>query len=66
MITDYEKMVLRAAAKASLETGAPITTHTDRGTMGPDQQQYLTEQGVPAAPDHHRSLAAARAITSTT
>ncbi|HTO54088.1 MAG TPA: phosphotriesterase-related protein [Myxococcota bacterium] len=48
VITEYEKTVLRAAAKASIETGAPITTHTDRGTMGPDQQKYLTDQGVPA------------------
>jgi len=47
VITDYEKMVLRAAAKASIATGAPITTHTDRGTMGPDQLEYLVGQGVP-------------------
>ena len=47
MITDYEKVVLSAAAKASVATGAPITTHTDRGTMGPDQQQFLVEKGVP-------------------
>ena len=33
-ITDYEKTILLAAAKASVETGAPITTHTDQGTMG--------------------------------
>ena len=56
MITDYEKVVLTAAAKASVATGAPITTHTDRGTMGPDQQQFLVEQGRPPAPDHHRPL----------
>ncbi len=48
VITDYEKTVLKAAAKASLETGAPITSHTDRGTMGPEQQKLLTDLGVPA------------------
>lgn len=48
VITDYEKTVLTAAAKASVATGAPITTHTDRGTMGPEQQKFLTDHGVPA------------------
>ena len=47
-ITDYEKQILVAAAKASVETGAPITTHTDQGTMGDEQQRILTEHGVPA------------------
>ena len=47
-ITDYEYDVLRAAALASCETGAPITTHTDQGTMGVEQQRFLMEQGVPA------------------
>ncbi|MBW2424847.1 MAG: phosphotriesterase [Deltaproteobacteria bacterium] len=47
-ITAYERTILEAAAKASLETGAPITTHTNEGTMGPEQQAILVEQGVPA------------------
>ena len=47
-ITDYEKTILLAAAKASVATGAPITTHTDQGTMGDLQQKLLTELGVPA------------------
>ncbi len=47
-ITDYEKSVMRAAVKASVATGAPITTHTDRGTMGPEQQALMT--GAGAAP----------------
>jgi phosphotriesterase-related protein len=47
-ITDYEYEVLEAAAIASVETGAPITTHTDQGTMGEEQQQFLTGKGVPA------------------
>ena len=47
-ITDYERNILLAAAKASVETGAPITTHTDEGTMGDEQQRILTGHGVPA------------------
>jgi phosphotriesterase-related protein len=47
-ISDYEKTILKAAAIASVETGAPITTHTDEGTCGDLQQQILTEGGVPA------------------
>lgn len=45
-ITDYEQTVMRAAAKASLATGAPITTHTDRGTMGPEQQTLMIGAGA--------------------
>jgi phosphotriesterase-related protein len=47
-ITDYEYEVLEAAAVAAVETGVPITTHTDQGTMGEEQQQFLTDKGVPA------------------
>jgi phosphotriesterase-related protein len=47
-ITEYERNVLRAAAIASNETGAPITTHTDQGTMGDAQQAELVALGVPA------------------
>jgi phosphotriesterase-related protein len=47
-ITDYEYEVLEAAALAAVETGAPITTHTDQGTMGEEQQKFLTGKGVPA------------------
>ncbi|MCP5056105.1 MAG: phosphotriesterase [bacterium] len=46
-ITPYERNVLLAAAKASVATGAPITTHTDEGTMGDEQQRILVENGVP-------------------
>jgi len=46
-ITDYEKMVLQAAATASLETGVPITTHTD-AILGDQQIAILTGHGVPA------------------
>lgn len=47
-ITDYERAILAAAARASVETGAPITTHTDQGSLGDEQQRILTEAGVPA------------------
>lgn len=47
-ITEYETDVLTAAAIASVETGAPITTHTDQGTMGEEQQAFLVERGVAA------------------
>jgi phosphotriesterase-related protein len=47
-ITPYEYDVLEAAALAAVETGAPITTHTDQGTMGEEQQAFLVEKGVPA------------------
>lgn len=46
-ITDYERQVLHAAAIASTATGAPITTHTEQGTMGEEQQRILVNHGVP-------------------
>ena len=47
-ISEYERMLLEAAAMAARETGAPITTHTDDGVCGDEQQRILTELGVPA------------------
>jgi phosphotriesterase-related protein len=47
-MSDYERQIFEAAAKASVATGAPITTHTDSGTVGDVQQRLLTELGVPA------------------
>lgn len=35
-----------AAAQAQLETGVPILTHCDRGTMGMEQAQLLLSRGV--------------------
>lgn len=46
-VTDYERTVLQAAAIASCATGASITTHTEQGTLGDDQQRILTAHGVP-------------------
>jgi len=45
--TPFEKMVFRAAAKASLVTGAPITTHTD-AVLGDVQLDMLRALGVPS------------------
>ena len=45
-ITPPEEKVLRAAAGAHLATGAPITTHTERGTMALEQVAILRKKGV--------------------
>jgi predicted metal-dependent phosphotriesterase family hydrolase len=45
-ITDVEERVLRAAAQAHRATGAPISTHTDKGTMALEQIAILREEGV--------------------
>lgn len=45
-ITAVEERVLRAAARAHLATGAPISTHTDKGTMALEQIAILREEGV--------------------
>jgi len=47
-MSEYEQQIFEAAAKASVATGAPITTHTDQGSVGDVQQRFLTERGVPA------------------
>lgn len=45
-ISSCEEAVLRAAAQASKETGVSIITHTEGGTMGPEQAELLTAEGV--------------------
>src|SRR5579864_321597 len=45
-ITPYEENTLRAAARASKRTGAPITTHTEEGTMGREQLAIFASEGV--------------------
>ena len=47
-MSDYERTVFEAAARAAVLTGAPITTHTDEGTIGDVQQGVLIAAGVPA------------------
>jgi phosphotriesterase-related protein len=48
-ITPPEEKVIRAAARAHLATGAPITTHTERGTMAVEQVGILRGEGVEPA-----------------
>jgi phosphotriesterase-related protein len=42
----YERTIFEAAARAAVATGAPITTHTDQGTLGDVQQKLLVDAGV--------------------
>lgn len=41
-----EQKALTAAARASKATGVPITTHTQEGTMGPEQLDIFEKEGV--------------------
>ena len=45
-ITDNERKALQAAARASNATGVPITTHTEEGSMGPEQLEIFESEGV--------------------
>ncbi|MGO8880771.1 MAG: phosphotriesterase [Desulfomonilaceae bacterium] len=45
-ITDYEKLMLNAAARVQKETDVPIITHTQEGTMGPEQAEFLITAGA--------------------
>jgi len=45
-ISPYEENVLHAVARASVQTGVPITTHTDEGTMGREQLDIFAAEGV--------------------
>ncbi|MEH7112495.1 phosphotriesterase-related protein [Neobacillus niacini] len=45
-ITDYEKVFFKAAVRVQKETGIPIITHTQYGTMGPEQAELLVNEGA--------------------
>ncbi|RSK27351.1 phosphotriesterase [Bacillus sp. HMF5848] len=45
-ITPYELMFFKAAARAQKETGITILTHTQEGTMGPEQAELLISLGA--------------------
>lgn len=47
MLDEAGRRLLRIAAAAYRETGAPIITHTTAGTMGPEQVGFLVDHGVP-------------------
>ena len=44
--TSCEEALFRAAAQASRETGIPIMTHTEDGTLGPEQADLLISEGA--------------------
>lgn len=46
VITDKEHRAIEAAARAHLDSGVPISTHCDKGTMGVAQLKELTSYGV--------------------
>lgn len=48
-VMPVEEKAIRAAARAHRETGLPITTHTEAGTIADRQLDLLAEEGV--APD---------------
>lgn len=48
-ITDYEAMFFRAAASVQQKTGIVILTHTQEGTMGPEQAKLLLDHGADPA-----------------
>ena len=45
-ISPYEEKVLKAAARVQKATGVPILTHTEAGTMGPEQVDILVAEGA--------------------
>ena len=45
-ILKEEEKVFRAAARAHLETGVPISTHATLGTMGREQVELFKQEGV--------------------
>ncbi|MBU8908046.1 phosphotriesterase family protein [Desertibacillus haloalkaliphilus] len=48
-ITSYERMFFKAAARVQQEIGITIVTHTQEGTMGPEQAELLVELGADPA-----------------
>jgi phosphotriesterase-related protein len=69
VVSDYEKKLVTAGARAARETGVPIISHTENATCGHDQIDLVTAEGVAAErllvghsdgiddPEYHRSLA---------
>ncbi len=51
-VSDYERKLLTAAARAAKRCDVPLISHTQEGTCGPDQIEIITSEGVPA----HRLL----------
>jgi phosphotriesterase-related protein len=51
-VSDYERKLLTAAARAARRCDVPLISHTQEGTCGPEQIEIITAEGVPA----HRLL----------
>ena len=45
-IAPMEEILFKAAARAQKETGCAIITHTQKGTMGPEQAELLISCGA--------------------
>lgn len=46
-VSDYERKLLTAAARAAKRCDVPLISHTQEGTCGPDQIEIVTSEGVP-------------------
>ncbi|MGE0133661.1 MAG: phosphotriesterase [Dehalococcoidia bacterium] len=46
-VGELERRVLRAAARAAMRTGVPVTTHTGPYTIGREQMRVFAEEGLP-------------------
>jgi len=46
-VSDYERKMLQAAARAAKRCDVPLISHTQEGTCGPDQIEIVTAEGVP-------------------
>jgi phosphotriesterase-related protein len=46
VVDAYSERALRAAARAHLQTGAPIITHTENGTLGREQVEIFASEGA--------------------
>ncbi len=68
-VSEYERKLVQAGARAARETGVPLISHTQEASCGHDQIDLVTGEGVPADRllvghsdgiddhDYHRSLA---------
>jgi len=48
IVSEYEKKLVTAGARAARETGVPIISHTEDASCGHDQIDLVTGEGVPA------------------
>lgn len=46
-VSDYERKLLTAAARAAKRCDVPLISHTQGGTCGPEQIEIITSEGVP-------------------